>query len=616
MEGSTLTQRAECQLKEREIQTDYMMELGARLALMWQIQREQEKEMKRIWFETRKMPSLIEENVRDVTNRPLTEFMAHCIDSLPPLAFTNRRPIPTMLHPPSPLAIRAQDDKRFIVFSYFVPVECPVATETTADVSAVFDIDYKLPGAAVEGTNKCPVASETTNDVSTQLKEDMAADQSPPDPAALPPSSPCIRDSEHKLTKEEKEDATESSVATEMTVGTSIVQGEDLDKSPDPRLPPSLSHILDSDHKQPEETKEGATKCSVAANSEDPSAATGLPSVLPSSLQLVFDNDYKRPEDAVEGTSKCPVVSEAAASVSTVLEEEFLADKSPPAPAALLLRLPCTQNIDHKQPEETVENTTECSVDTEASAVTSTVKREELTGDKSPVLALPPSLACIHDKDHKQPDQKVKGTTEEVDICPHAHQLVSDADLTATRNDELPTPLICVVTKTPVRVGASICRSEDDDEPRPWTLEEAMDCWIRLEIESEERSVKDVSPREGLKSEVDCAHSKCSNGKVSSERAETILGRVGFLVMNHMQKIPCLKMEEKEKNKKLNKKLKDDEKERKEMKHKQEEQKKREEKDEPRQRKEATSFGKPVHNDENGGVPWEGGRSVTKSTER
>ena len=48
MEGSTLTQRrAECQLKEREIQTDYMMELGARLALVRKIQREQEKEMKR-----------------------------------------------------------------------------------------------------------------------------------------------------------------------------------------------------------------------------------------------------------------------------------------------------------------------------------------------------------------------------------------------------------------------------------------------------------------------------------------------------------------------------------------------------------------------------------------
>ncbi|KAM9397757.1 uncharacterized protein ACWYII_032926 [Salvelinus alpinus] len=629
MEGSTLTQRrAECQLKEREIQTDYMMELGARLALMWQIQREQEKEMKRIWFETRKMPSLIEENVRDVTNRPLTEFMAHCIDSLPPLAFTNRRPIPTMLHPPSPLAIRAQDDKRFIVFSYFVPVECPVATETTAGVSAgkgedlstdthlssmlhrylphffnndsippqqtvegttevsvatvaksnikeedrfypfslpplaqrfignsfnvpetsqpavsatecrvakvatagtatvknrwaarilpsvlppclppVFDIDYKLPGAAVEGTNKCPVASETTNDVSTQLKEDMAADQSPPDPAALSPSSPCIRDSEHKLTKEEKEDATESSVATEMTVGTSIVQGEDLDKSPDPRLPPSLSNILDNDHKQPEETKEGATECSVAAeasvaNREDPSAATGLPSVLPSCLPLVFDNDYKRPEDAVEGTSKCPVVSEAAASVSTVLEEEFLADKSPPAPAALLLRLPCTHNIDHKQPEETVENTTECSVDTEASAVTSTVKREELIGDKFPVLALPPSLACIDDKDHKQPDQKVKGTSKEVDLCPYAHQLDPDAELTlATRNDELPTPLICVVTKTPVRVGASICRSEDDDEPRPWTLEEAMEKDVKEREKEQKKVMKAEKKREKLEQE-------------------------------------------------------------------------------------------------------------------
>ncbi|XP_029610808.1 uncharacterized protein LOC115195142 [Salmo trutta] len=667
MEGSTLTQRrAECQLKEREIQTDYMMELGARLALVKQIQREQEKEMKRIWFETRKMPILIEENVRDVTNRPLTEFMAPCIDSLPPLAFTNRRPIPTMLHPPSPLAIRAQDAQRFIVFSYFVPAECPVATEATADVSAatecrvakvatagtatvkrenrwearilpsvqppclppvfddeymppehtvedayevsfateatsgtatvegvdrstakcpvpmlppslpgVVDIDNKLSGAAAEGTNKCPVASETTNDVSTQLKEDMAADQSPPDPAALPPSSPCICDSDHKLTKEEKEDATESSLATEITVGTSIVQGEDLDKSPAPRLPPSLSHILDNDHKQPEETIEGATECSVAteasvANREDPSAATGLHTVLPSSLQLVFDNDYKRPEEAVEGASKCPVASEAAASVSTVLQEEFLTDKSPPAPAALPLRLPYTHNIDHKQPEETVKNTTECSVDIEACAVASTVKREVLTGDKSPVHALPPSLECIHDKDHKQPDQKGRGTTVELDICLHAHQLVSDANLTlATRNDELPTPLICVVTKTPVRVGASICRSEDE-EPRPWTLEEAKDYCIGIEIESEERSVKEMSPKEGLKHEADCTHSKCSNGTVSSERAETILGRVGFLVMNNMKKIPFLKMEEKEENKKLNKKLKDDEKERKEMKDKEE----------------------------------------------
>ncbi|XP_036808071.1 microtubule-associated protein 9-like [Oncorhynchus mykiss] len=760
MEGSTLTQRrAECQLKDREIQTDYMMELGARLVLVRQIQREQEKEMKRIWFETRKMPSLIEENVRDVTKRPLTEFMAPCIDSLPPLAFTNRRPIPTMLHPPSPLVIRTQDAQRFIVFSYFVPAECPVSTEATADVSAgrredlstdthlssmlhrylphffnndsippqqtvegttedsdspvaisnikeedrfypfslpplaqrfignsfkvpetsqpavsatecrvatvdtadtatvkrenrwaatilpsvlppclppVVDddlmppehtveesyvvsfateatsgtatvdgmdrsaakcpvpmlppslprvFDDKLPGAAVEGTNKCPVASETTNDVSTHLKEDMGADQSPPDPAALPPSSPCICDSDHKLTKEEKEDVPESSLATEIAVGTSIVQGEDLDKSPAPRLPPSLSHVLDNDHKQPEETIEEATECSVAAeasvaNREDPSAATGLPLVLPSSLQLVFDNDYKLPEEAVEGTSKCPVAREAVASVSTVLQEEFLAEKSPPAPTALSLRLPCTHNIDHKQPEETVENTTECSVDIEESAVASTVKREEMMGDKSPVHALPPSLACIHDKDHKQPDQKGRGTTVEVDICPHAQQLVSDANLTlATRNDELPNPLICVVTKMPVRVGASICRSEDE-EPRPWTLEEAKDHWIGIEIESEERSVtEEVSPREGLKSEADCAHSKCSIGKVSTERAETILGRVGFLLMNQMQKIPFLKMEEKEKNKKLNKKLKDEEKERKEIKHKEEEQKKREKKE-------------------------------------
>ncbi|XP_045552766.1 titin homolog [Salmo salar] len=685
--------------------------------------------------------------------------MAPCIDSLPPLAFTNRRPIPTMLHPPSPLAIRAQDAQRFIVFSYFVPAECPVATEATGDVSAgkredlstdthlssmlhrylphffnddsippqqtegttevsvapvaisnikeedrfypfslpplaqrfignsfnvpetsqlavsatecrvanvatagtatvkrenrwearilpsvqtpclppvfdddfmppehtvedayevsfvteatsgtatvdgvdrsaakcpvpmlppslpgVFDIDNKLSGAAAEGTNKCPVASETTNDVSTHLKEDMAADQSPPDPAALPPSSPYICDSDHKLTKEEKEDATESSLATEITAGNSIVQGEDLDKSPAPRLPPSLSHILDNVHKQPEETIEGATECSVAAeasvaNREDPSAANPLHTVLPSSLQLVFDNDYKWPAEAVEGASKCPFASESAASVSTVLQEEFLTHKSPPAPAALPLRLHCTHNNDHKQPEETVKNTTECSVDIEACAVASTVKREELTGDKSPVHALPPSLECIHDKDHKQPDQKGRGTTVELDICPHAHQLVSDANLTlATRNDELPTPLICVVTKTPVRVGASICRSEDE-EPRPWTLEEAKDYCIGIEIESEERSVKEMSPKEGLKHEADCAHSKCSNGMVSSERAVTILGRVGFLVMNPMKKIPFLKMKEKEENKKLNKKLKDDEKERKEMKDKEEEQKKREKKE-------------------------------------
>ncbi|XP_055764399.1 scaffold attachment factor B2-like [Salvelinus fontinalis] len=698
--------------------------------------------------------------------------MAPCIDSLPPLAFTNRRPIPTMLHPPSLLAIRAQDAQRFIVFSYFVPAECPVAAEAIADVCTgkredlstdthlssmlhrylphffnddsippqqtvegttevsvatvaksnikeedrfypfslpplaqrfignsfnvpetsqpavsatecrvakeatagtatvktenrwadrslpsvlppclpsvfddnfmppeqtvedayevsgatentsgtatvdgvdrsaakcpvpmlppslppVFHIDYKLPGSAVEGTNKCPVASETANDVSTHLKEDMAADQSPPDPAALPPSLPCIRESDHKLTtKEQKEDATESSLATEIDVDTSIVQGEDLlgDKSPAPRLPPSLSHILDNDHKQPEETIEGATECSVSTeasvvNREDPSAATRLPSVLPSSLPLVFDNDYKLPEEAVEDT--CPVASEAAASVSTVLQEEVSADISPPAPAVLPLRLSCTHSTDHKQlwetvedntewsvdteatdviytwnekspsvlpclhhnndhqlPEETVEDNTECSVDTEASAVASTVKREELTGDKSPVLALPPSLACIHDKDHKEAEQKVKGTSEEVDLCPHAHQLVPDVTLTlATHNDE----------------------------PRTWTLEEAKDYWTDIELESEERSVKEeVRPREGWKRGADCAHSKSSNGMFSSERAETILGRVGFLVRNHMQKIPFLK------NTKLNKKLKDDEKERKGMKNKEKEKIKREEKE-------------------------------------
>ncbi|XP_045554556.1 uncharacterized protein [Salmo salar] len=606
--------------------------------------------------------------------------MAPCIDSLPPLSFTNRRPIPTMLHPPSQLAIRAQEAQRFIVFSYFVPAECPVATEATADVrtgkredlstdthlssmlhrylphffnddsmppqqtlegttevsvapvaksnikeedrfypfslpplaqrfigksfnvpetsqpavfateyrvakeatagtatvktenrwaarsllsvltpclpsvfdgdfmppeqtvedayevsgatentsgtatvdgvgrsaakrpvpmlppslSRVFDIDYKLPGSAVEGTNKCPVASGTTNDVSTHLKEDMAAIQSPPDPGALPLSSPCIRDSDHKLTKEKKEDANESSLATEITVGTSIVQGEDLlgDKSPAPRLPPSLSHILDNDHKQPEETI---------------------------------------------------VAREAAVSVSTVLQEEFLAGKSPPAPAALPLRLPCTHSIDHKQLWETVEDNTERLVDTEESAVSSTVKREELIGDKNPVLAPHPSLACIHDKDHNDPNQKGRGTTKEVYLCTHAHQLDPDANLTL---------------------------STHNDEPRTWTLEETKDYRIGIDIESEERSVQEeVRPREGLKCDADCAHSKSSNGMVSSERAETILGRVGFLVRNHMQKIPFLKMEEKEENKKLNKKLKDDEKERKEMKNKEEEQKKREKKE-------------------------------------
>ena len=80
MEGSTLTQRrAECQLKDREIQTDYMMELGARLVLVRQIQREQEKEMKRIWFETRKMPSLIEEVTRPTLTKP-TRVLLNNID--------------------------------------------------------------------------------------------------------------------------------------------------------------------------------------------------------------------------------------------------------------------------------------------------------------------------------------------------------------------------------------------------------------------------------------------------------------------------------------------------------------------------------------------------------
>ncbi|KAK6324349.1 hypothetical protein J4Q44_G00036910 [Coregonus suidteri] len=40
------------------------MELGARLALVLQIQKDQEKKMKRIWFKTRKMPRLIEEVTR------------------------------------------------------------------------------------------------------------------------------------------------------------------------------------------------------------------------------------------------------------------------------------------------------------------------------------------------------------------------------------------------------------------------------------------------------------------------------------------------------------------------------------------------------------------------
>ncbi|XP_042152849.1 uncharacterized protein LOC121839243 [Oncorhynchus tshawytscha] len=447
MDGSTLTQRrAECQLKEREIQTDYMMELGARLALVRQIQREQEKEIKRIWFETRKMPSLIEENVRDVTNRPLTEFMAPCIDSLPPLAFTNRRPIPTMLHPPSPLAISTQDAQRFIVFSYFVPAECPVATEATADVSTgkiedlstdthlssmlhrylphFFNDDSIPPQQTVEGTTEVSVDPVV---ISSIKEEDRFY------PFSLPPlaqrligNSFIVPETSHLAVS-----ATECRVATVATAGTATVKRENR------------------------------------------WAARILPSVLPPCLPPVVDIDYKLPGAAVEGTSKCPVASEAAASVSTVLQEEFLTDKSPPAPTALPLRLPWTHNIDHKQPEETVENTTECSVDIEACTVASTVKREELMGDKSPVHALPPSLACIHDKDHKQPDQKGRGTTVELDICPHAQQLVSDANLTlATRNDELPTPLICVVTKMPVRVGESTCSSEGE-EPRPWTLEEA-----------------------------------------------------------------------------------------------------------------------------------------------
>ncbi|XP_064871718.1 uncharacterized protein LOC135568866 [Oncorhynchus nerka] len=555
MEGSTLTQRrAECQLKEREIQTDYMMELGARLALVRQLQREQEKEMKRIWFETRKMPSLIEENVRDVTNRPLTEFMAPCIDSLPPLAFSNRRPIPTMLHPPSPLAIRAQDAQRFIVFSYFVPAECPVATEATADVSTgkredlltdthlssmlhrylphFLNDDSIPPQQTVEGTTELSVAPVAISNIKEEdrfypfslppLAQRFVGNSFRSLPSVLPPCLPPIFDDDFMPPEQTVEDAYEVSGATENTSGTATVDG--VDRS--------------------------TAKCPVP--------------MLPPSLPPVFGIDYKLPEEAVEGTNKCPVTSESAASVSAVLQEEFSADNSLPAPAALPLRLPCTHIIDHKQlwekvedntefsvdkeatvaiytwedkspsvlpcihnnndhqlPEETVEDNTECSVDTEASAVASTVKREELTGDKSPVRAIPPILGCIHDKDHKEPEQKVKGPSEEVDLCPHTHQLDPDVNLTlATRNDE----------------------------PRTWTLEEAKDYWIGLEIESEERSVKEeVRQREGLKREADCAHSKSSNGMVSSERAETILGRVGFLVMNHMQKIPFLKMKEKEK---------------------------------------------------------------------
>ena len=202
---------------------------------------------------------------------------------------------------------------------YRSAAKCPVPM-LPPSLPLVFEVDYKLPGEAVEGTTKCPVISETNNDVSTHLKEDMAADQSPPDPAALPPSSPCIRDSDHKLTKETKEDATESSVTTAITAGTSIVQGENLlgDKSPAPMLPSKLPHILDNGHKQPEEAVEDTTKSQVSRE-----AAVSVSTV------------HTLPGEAVEDTNKCPVAREAAVSVSTVHTEECLADKSPPAPATL-----------------------------------------------------------------------------------------------------------------------------------------------------------------------------------------------------------------------------------------------------------------------------------------
>ncbi|XP_064874268.1 apical junction molecule-like [Oncorhynchus nerka] len=599
MEGSTLTQRrAECQLKEREIQTDYMMELGARLALVRQIQREQEKEMKRIWFETRKMPSLIEENVRDVTNRPLTEFMAPCIDSLPPLAFTNRRPIPTMLHPPSPLAIRTQDAQRFIVFSYFVPAECPISTEATADVSAdkredlstdthlssmlhrylphFFNDDSIPPQQTVEGTTEdsdAPVA------ISNIKEEDRFY------PFSLPPLAQRLIGNSFNVQEKSQlaVSATECQVATVDTAGTATVKRENrwAARILPSVLPPCLPPVVDDDFMPPEHTVEDAYEVSFATEATsgtatvdgvDRSAAKCPVPMLPPSLPRVFDIDYKLPGAAVEGTNKCPVASETTNDVSTHLKEDMAGDQSPPDPAALPPSSPCIRDSDHKLTKEEKEDVPESYVATEITVGTSIVQGEDL--DKSPA----PRLACIHDKDHKQPDQKGRGTTVEVDICPHAQQLVSDAKLTlATRNDELPTPLICVVTKMPVRVGASTC-SSGGEEPRPWTLEETKDYWIGIENESEERSVtEEMSTREGLKSEADCAHSKCSNGMVSSERAETILGRVGFLLMNQRQKIPFLKMEEKEKNKKLNKKLKD--KERKEMKHKEEEQKKREKKE-------------------------------------
>ncbi|XP_052355185.1 inner centromere protein-like [Oncorhynchus keta] len=489
MEGSTLTQRrAECQLKEREIQRDYMMELGARLALVRQIQREQEKEMKRIWFETRKMPSLIEENVRDVTNRPLTEFIAPCIDSLPPLAFTNRRPIPTMLHPPSPLAIRTQDAQRFLVFSYFVPAECPVATEATADVST---------GKREDLLTDTHLSSMLHRYLPHFLNDD-----------SIPP-------------QQTVEGTTELSVA-----------------------PVAISNIKEEDRFYPFSLPPLAQRFVV-------NSFRSLPSVLPPCLPPIFDDDFMPPEQTVEDAYEVSGATENTSGTATVDGVDRSTAKCPVP--MLPPSLPPVFGIDYKLPEEAVEDNTECSVDTEASAVASTVKREELTGDKSPVRAIPPILGCIHDKDHKEPEQKVKGPSEEVDLCPHAHQLDPDVNLTlATRNDE----------------------------PRTWTLEEAKDYWIGLESESEERSVKEeVRQREGLKRGADCAHSKSSNGMASSERAETILGRVGFLVMNHMQKIPFLKMKEKEKNKNLHKKLKDDEKERKEKKNKEEENKKREKKE-------------------------------------
>ncbi|XP_071187187.1 inner centromere protein-like [Salvelinus alpinus] len=599
MEGSTLTQRrAECQLTEREIQTDYMMELGARLVLVWQIQREQEKEMKTIWFETRKMPSLIEENVRDVTNRPLTEFMAPCIDSLPPLAFTNRRPIPTMLHPPSPLAIRTQDAQRFIVFSYFVPAECPVATETTADVSAgkredlstdthlssmlhrylphFFNKDSIPPPQTVEENTEVSVAPVAIYNIK---EEDRFY------PFSLPPLAQRFIGNSFNVpeTSQPAVSATECRVAKVATAGTATVKRENrwAARILPSVLPPYLPPVIDDDFMPPEHTVEDAYEVSFATEATsgtatvdgvDRSAAKCPVPMLPPSLPRVFDIDYKLPGAAVEGTNKCPGASETTNDVSTHLKEDMAADQSPPDPAALPPSSPCICDSDHKLTKEEKEDATESSVATKITVGTSIVQGEDL--DKSPAPRLPPILSHILDNDHKQPEEMIEGATE----CSVAAE-ASDANLTlATRNDEWPTPLICVVTKTPVRVVASISRSEDE-EPRPWTLEEAKDYWIRLEIESEERSVKEVSPREGLKSEVDCAHSKCSNGTVSSERAETILGRVGFLVRNHMQKIPFLKMEEKEKNKKLNKKLKDDEKERKEMKDKEEEQKKRERKE-------------------------------------